>query len=687
METVPYRELFWSIGIGEVWIFYILAFLACFVFTAGILNHLSVWVKGFSDGIVPFSWESVLRVFLDGLFGRRIFRGDIAAGAMHLLILWGFLALFIGTTLSAVDDYVFSFLKGRIYIVYSTCLDIAGVCLTAGLAWALIRRYLQRIPRLEKRIGDLTAPVWLLVVALSGFAAEGGRLAAQEPSWGAWSFAGQWISLIWSEPRNALSAYPYLWWIHVIVSLGLIAYIPFSKLFHILAAPAGIYLKDHPVQPVPVEERVQGDEPFSYRDMVYLDACTRCGRCVEVCPSTGAGEDFSPRDFILWAKANMSEKFDPMKQIRGVKKWSERIGKKEIPFEAERIWHCTTCLACLEVCPVYVGTPDIIRVARSKVVEEGTRMPSLLSQSLKNVYKYNNPWEATKKKRAKWSGDSFIPDLTKSKEKIDLCYFVGCTTSMDIRAQEIARSFVKILDHAGIPFGTLGKKEPCCGDIARRAGEDGLFEMKREDCLDLFKKYDIHEIVTSSPHCFHTFSREYPAVKDPKASEGPVLFRPRHYTQFLKELLDRGRLSFDKTLSLKLTYHDPCYLGRHNRIFDAPRDLIRAVPGVEFVEMVHHRENSLCCGGGGDRVWQEDMDADPKMSEIRIREAADTGADVLVTACPLCLIMLEDARKTAGLEDVLRVMDLNELLVMALGLAETEASIEQPDKRTNKQGG
>lgn len=678
MDTIPYRHLFWNIGTGEVWTFYILAFFACLLFAIGILNHLSVWMKGFRNRKVPFSWESIIRVFLDGLFGRRIFSGDIAAGSMHLLILWGFLILFIGTTLSAIDDYLFSFLKGRIYIVYSTSLEIAGLALTAGIIWALIRRYLQRVSRLENRIGDLTAPAWLLLVGLSGFAAEGGRLAAQQPEWGGWSFAGQWVSLIWADPQGALSAYPYLWWVHVLLSLGLIAYLPFSKLFHIFAAPAGIYLKDHPVEPPPVEERTQ-DEAFSYRDMVFLDACTRCGRCVEVCPSAGAGESFAPRDFILWAKENAFSKYGPLKQVGALKGLYERVGNRENRFEDERIWNCTTCMACLEVCPVYVGTPDIIRVARSKVVEEGTRMPSLLSQSLKNVYKYNNPWEATKKKRAKWSGDMAIPDLTKVKEKVDLCYFVGCTTSMDIRAQNLARSFVKILERAKISFGTLGKKEPCCGDIARRAGEDGLFEMKREDCLDLFQKYGIHEVVTSSPHCFHTFSKEYPKGQDRDLSGEQDLFRPRHYTQFLKELLDQGRLSFDKKLSLKLTYHDPCYLGRHNRIFDAPRELIRAIPGVELVEMQHHRENSLCCGGGGDRMWQEDMDADPKMSEIRIREAEAVGAEVIVTACPLCLIMLEDARKTAGLEEKLRVMDLNELLVMALGLEKGEEEAGKPE--------
>ncbi|MBW1673489.1 MAG: (Fe-S)-binding protein [Deltaproteobacteria bacterium] len=214
----------------------------------------------------------------------------------------------------------------------------------------------------------------------------------------------------------------------------------------------------------------------------------------------------------------------------------------------------------------------------------------------------------------------------------------------------------------------MGQKEPCCGDIARRVGEDGLFEKQMEDCIELFQRYEIHDIVTSSPHCFHTFRNEYPTFQALKPPDEQVEFRARHYTQILREFVASGSLKFERPLNVKVTYHDPCYLGRHNQIFDAPREVIGAIPGVQMVEMAHNRANSLCCGGGGDRIWQEDLDVDVKMSEIRIKEAKDTGAEILITACPLCLIMLEDARKTTGLENSLQVMDLNELVAMALGL-------------------
>jgi len=663
---IPYRTSYWHID--HVWLFYLLAAAATAIFIVGILIHLSIWIKGVRRQRIPFSWNGIANLIWDGLLGKRIFKGDIAAGTMHLLIMWGFAGLFLGTVLISVDYWVYHFLLGSIYLVYSTFLEIAGLMLIGGLTWSLIRRYLQRVTRLERRLEDLIVLALLGLVALSGFFVEGMRLSAQNPDWAGWSFAGYWISLLWADPHSAQSWYPFCWWIHALLSLGLISYIPYSKLFHMLAAPVSIYLETQPLQAVPIETRTPDEEVYSYRDMIFFDACTRCGRCVEECPSTGAGEPFTPRDFIAWARNDLLMQHHPLSRFEWFQRWKRRRGSLTADFDSHRVWHCTTCRACLEVCPVYVGIPDAIRDARNKEVEEGTQMPALLSQSLKNLYKYNNPWEATKKKRATWAQDMEIPDLSKGEEYEGLCYFVGCTTSMDIRAQGIARSFARIMKYLNIPFAIMGNKEPCCGDIARRAGEDGLFEKQMGECMELFARFDIHELITSSPHCFHTFTNDYPAYQALLPPDEQWEFRARHYTMLLEELVNSGALSFTKELKVKVTYHDPCYLGRHNRIFDQPRHIIDAIPGVQRVEMAHNRTNSLCCGGGGDRVWQDELDAEVKMAERRIREAEATGAEILITACPLCLIMLEDARKTTGLEQTLQVMDLNELVAMALGI-------------------
>jgi Fe-S oxidoreductase/nitrate reductase gamma subunit len=663
---IPYRTSYWHIE--YVWLFYILAAVATAIFIVGILIHLSIWIKGVRQQKIPFSWHGIANLIWDGLLGRRIFKGDIAAGTMHLLIMWGFSGLFLGTVLISIDYWVYKFLQGSIYLIYSALLEIAGLMLIAGLIWALIRRYLQRVSRLERRLEDLAVLALLGLVALSGFVVEGMRLSAQNPDWARWSFAGYWMSRLWADPQTSLSWYPFYWWVHAGLSLGLISYIPYSKLFHMLAAPASIYLESQPPQAVPIETRTPDEEAYSYRDMIFFDACTRCGRCVEVCPSTGAGEPFSPRDFIAWARNDVLMKYHPLSRFEWFERWMSRKASWKGDFDSHRVWHCTTCRACLDQCPVYVGIPDAIRDARSKVVEEGTQVPALLTQSLKTLYKYNNPWESTKKKRANWAQDLEIPDFSTGEAQTGLCYFVGCTTSMDIRAQGIARSFTRIMNYLNVPLSMLGNKEPCCGDIARRAGEDGLFEKQMGECMELFARFAIHDVITSSPHCFHTFTNDYPAYQALLPPAERWEFRARHYSMLLEELVNSGNLRFTRPLEVKVTYHDPCYLGRHNGIFDPPRRIIDVIPGVQRVEMIHTRNNSLCCGGGGDRVWQEELDAEVKMSEIRIREAEATGAEILITACPLCLIMLEDARKTTSLEQALRVMDLNEFVLMALGL-------------------
>jgi Fe-S oxidoreductase/nitrate reductase gamma subunit len=635
--------MFWQIE--DVWIFYVLAALAIGLFLAGVAAYIWVWKKNAGTLVVPFSKDALKRTILDTLLGRRVLQGDIAAGMMHLFLFWGFLSLFIGTALLTIHHYFLPFLVGTNYLVFSLTMEVGGLMLLTGILWALIRRYIQRVPRLERQWEDALVPTWLLLVALSGFMVEGLRLVYQQPPWGEWSFMGGWMGSLFS-PAAAKNLYPYLWWGHALLSLGFIASIPFTKLFHILGAPAGIYFEGTG-KPVILDVE-EGAGEFDLGDSIFFDACMRCGRCVQACPSTGAGEPFSPRDFIQAMRRALWQEHFPLGDIRILSRGEEN----EVD---EKLWYCTTCRACLEVCPIYGPSFEAVMKKRVLAVEEGTQIPVLLNQILEKVFNYDNPWESSKKKRGAWAEGMDLVDLAERDAKTDLCYFVGCTTSFDDTAQGIARSFSKILQSAGINFGILGTKEPCCGDIARRAGELGLFVEQMEKCLDLFDEYGITEVVTSSPHCFHTFRNEYP--------EAP--FNTRHYTLVLRELIAHGKLRFKEGAEATVTYHDPCYLGRYNRIFDEPREIIRSIPGLNLVEMTHHGVDSLCCGGGGGRMWQ-DLDGEVKMSDVRIREAHATGAQILITACPLCLIVLEDARKAAGLNETLRVMDLNELVLQAL---------------------
>ena len=604
-------------------------------------------------------------MLMDGLFGRRIFKSDFIAGFMHLFIMWGFIGLFLGTVLSTTDYWIIHFLYGNTYLIYSFCLEIFGLMLIAGLLIALVRRYIARVSRLDNQGQDLWILVLLLACVLTGFMVEALRLSVNRPEWESWSFAGGILSSLISGNR-AETLYPFVWWIHSLASLFLISYLPFSKLFHSLAGPVNIYMTSQPMSIISGEEELSEGPGFLIRDMINFSACTRCGRCNEICPSASAMEPFSPREFITQANEFTRIRNNP---LAGMKWLRERLIKSVSAapgISPAQIWFCTTCRACLEVCPIHIGAFEPIRRMRTSEIEEGVRVPGLLTKSLETLYMFENPWERSKKKRGEWFGDLVVPDLT-GEAKADLCYFVGCTTAFDTRAQELARSFVKIMIHAGINFGTLGQKETCCGDIARRVGEEGLFEEQMNKTTNLLKKNGITELVTSSPHCFNLFKNEYPLYQD----SGATPFQVRHYTQILEELLDKGMIKPVKTLNLRVTYHDPCYLGRYNKIYEAPRRIISSIPGVSLIEMAHFGPDSLCCGGGGGRLWQE-LEDEKKLSEVRIREAADTGADVVVTACPYCLIMLEDARKTAELEGRIRVMDMNELIAEALGLIDNQ---------------
>lgn len=638
-----HRPMFWQIELA--WLFYLLSAIALILFLIGAGSHLWVWRKSSKPVSVRGVREALARMCVDIFTGRRLLRGDVAAGLMHFAIFWGFFLLFAGTCVLAVHHYMVEFLEGWAYLWFSLLMEIAGLLLLVGIIWGLTRRYLQRVPRLERRLEDAVLPLWLVLIVLSGFFLEGARLAAHQPQWADWSFVGNWAaSLIPATASEGL--YPSLWWLHALLCLGFISMACYSKMFHILSAPASIFFSHTSVNsPQSLDDET---DKLELAEVVFYDGCMRCGRCVAACPSSGAGEGYAPRDFVQWARKKMWKAQFPYNDVR---LWN-RNGYDKIK---ESLWYCTTCKACLEVCPVYGAAFEAVAKERRQAVEEGTLVPALLNQTLEKLFQYDNPWESSKKQRGSWAEELDITDLTKSGAKFDLCYFVGCTTSFDDKARGIARSFSEILQKNGVHFGILGKKEPCCGDIARRVGEIGLAEEQMEKCETLFEKYGITEVATSSPHCYHTLANDYPDSS----------FRARHYTMVLKELLENKTLSFEKTLNMTVTFHDPCYLGRHNGIFDAPRELIRAIPGIRLVEMDHFREDSLCCGGGGGRMWQ-DLKGERKMSEIRLEEAEATGAQILVTACPLCLIMLEDARKAAGTREGFRVMDLNELILEAI---------------------
>ncbi|NIM45490.1 MAG: succinate dehydrogenase iron-sulfur subunit [Nitrososphaeria archaeon] len=370
--------------------------------------------------------------------------------------------------------------------------------------------------------------------------------------------------------------------------------------------------------------------------------CIQCTSCYAACPAITAGEEFIGPGALTTAYRFFADSRDEGKDRR-------------LKTVGDDLWLCIICQTCDSRCPKTITIAEGINEMRSHVVESGY-FPRTLQDALNNSYRHGNPWGGPMKKRDQWAEGIKVKDLSKG-EKAEILYFVGCTPSYDTRSQELARSMVEIFERAEVDFGVLGNEERCCGDPVLRIGEKGLFEMLAEQNIESFRKYDVHKVITSSPHCYNTFTKDYPSL-------GLDLV-PRHYTQLVADLLDKGELRFSGSLEKKVTYHDPCFLGRNNEIYEEPRRILEAIPGLKLVEMKRTKENSFCCGGGGGRIWMEET-AEERPSIDRVKEAVNLEPDIIATACPFCLINLEDAVKVIGRDEEILVRDIAELAKEAL---------------------
>ena len=367
-----------------------------------------------------------------------------------------------------------------------------------------------------------------------------------------------------------------------------------------------------------------------------LFACIQCGKCTGGCPMA-IKTRLNPRT-LIYRLLVAGNGFD----LEG----------------RDELWDCTTCSTCSSRCPKQVNPMEMVIALRSHFVEKGRVHPNVKT-ALESTFRYGNPLTMPREDRAAWVGDLSVKTY---EEGTGYLYFVGCTPSYDPRVQQVSRSITRLLDHAQVDFGILGEGESCCGSEIRRLGEAGLFEMIVEENQELFKSLGIHQMFTTSPHCFNVFKNDYP-------KNG---LQVQHYTQLLAGLLDGGkdaplgRLSFTGRVDAMVTYHDPCYLGKHNGIFDEPRRVLQSIPGVRLVEMDRSREKSLCCEGGGGRMWLEGTNPGTRLAQMRVKEALETGAEILATACPFCLLTLDEAVKHLNAAERIRVMDIAEIAAQAL---------------------
>ena len=360
--------------------------------------------------------------------------------------------------------------------------------------------------------------------------------------------------------------------------------------------------------------------------------CIQCGRCTGGCP------------------VSINSSLNVRRLLNEILLQPDLI----LSPEATELWQCTTCMTCTQRCPKGIKPLDVIIAVRGQLIESGRIQPGL-RDALESTFLHGNPWGKPREKRSDWAEGLQVEEAAPGKD-LDLIYYVGCTIAYDPRLQKLARDMAAVLDAAGVVYGILGNEESCCGNEVRRIGELGLFEELIENNVRLFRERGVERLMTTSPHCYNVFRNEYPDF----AGEA------MHYSQVLRDLLASEKLKLSREPGWKVTYHDPCFLGKQNGIFDEPRQVLNGIPGVELVEFDRNRERSLCCEGGGGRMWTEDVAGQERLAETRVRDAIALGAEVLVTACPFCLLTLEDAVKTTGDEDKIKVMDLIEVVAAAL---------------------
>jgi len=632
MERVPY----WNISYGLLIDF--LSIPAMAVFAYGIYCHWRHIKQGrarISLGI-PLTALKIgpvhIRAFLTkGILGTRIYK-KLFTGVAHGFLLWGMVILTVGTVLVFLNVLfgtpVFQGNFNRWFMGFT--LDIAGVAALAGVLFLLIRRLFppERLTCFKANSAFLLIEAGIVVIIVSGFLIEGLRIAHNGVDPG--SVVGNWIGSILISFTSIISLHQYLWWIHGVMALSLIAYIPYSPLVHLVLAPVNAGL-DIPL-PGPKMGVLdfeafegEGDETpllgvsklsdFSWKNLLDISTCLQCGRCHEVCPAAQTGKSLSPKNIMVI----LGEYFKGNKMDDSLLE----------SISTDTVFSCTTCAACMEACPVSVNQPNAILSMRQHLLMERSEIPEIMGQAHRSLEARHHPFIGTGFGPNDWRKGLDVPIYEKDKTKYLL--WIGCSVSYEERTQNIARSMVNILKTAGVSFGIL-EENRCTGDPAKQMGNEFLFtEIAREN-IEEFESFGVTTIITMCPHCYNSFTRHYPLLG--------ASFEVIPHAVFLRDLINSGEIRM-KNSGQTICYHDPCYLARHNNVLSDPRDVVSSVG--QLVEMPRNGCESFCCGGGGGNYWTEEEGT--RINQARAKEAFDTGATTIATACPFCMLMLTDGLK------------------------------------------
>jgi Fe-S oxidoreductase/nitrate reductase gamma subunit len=760
--TVPTREVYWNIQ--GIWIMYALVVVMTIAFGYGAYRYYRLLSVGKPANRFDRPGERVKALFEHALAQVRTIHRRYS-GLSHLAFSWGFVILFIGTVVVFIHEDIGTFIpalrimQGDFYLWFqSLTLDIFGLAAIVGLALTMLRRFGgpdARRDRLYRAPSDPRSLLddWLIlagleIILVTGFVIEGARIVATADPWGAWSPVGYAVGMVLAPlgVPALRGLHLGLWWFHLVLALAWLAYLPYSKLRHIAAAPANIYFKSFEPKGalsfIDIEKAFEQDPPpiglsklddLTWKDRLDVQACTECTRCELACPAARTGKALSPMLLILdlrnqllkgaappplarvrRARGDDSDaagnvtatgKVDPLAQAPGAlpthilspsadadesangaaSNGSSSNGALATAEPAPGLqlvgevitdavlWDCTTCRACMEACPVFIEhVPKIVDMRRHLVLVESRFEPEL-QRLFDNLEAAGNPWRFPRSDRANWakSLETPVPILGRDVtiDEIDVLYWVGCAGSYDERNQKVARALAGLLQTAGIRCAILGTQETCTGDPARRAGNEYLFQiLAGENVATLTglglaveeEQANPKTILASCPHCFNTLKDEYPQLGG--------RFLVRHHAEYLAELVSTGKLqpTIPMDGDASVAYHDPCYLGRYQDIYDQPRAVLDAIPGLERKEIrAGCRRNAMCCGAGGAKIWFEERRG-TRVNHLRMEHIQAENPDKVAVACPYCMIMLEDGARAKGVFETLPILDISEFLTNSL---------------------
>lgn len=616
-------------------------------------------------------------------FGQKKFlRGEQPAGLMHFLIFWGFMIVSARTLTLFGQGYDPQFYLPGLHPdglggPYLLLKDFVESGVIVAVLIALYRWLLSHPPRLfgfkpaESKLASqshweaLVILLFILGLMVTDFLYDGGRFALESDPLTLgekrWAFISSGVGLLLSRinPGVVRIVRDLSWWTHILIILTFLNLLPRSKHFHIITAiPNVFFRKLEPAGALSLMDLEKTEsygtsriDQFTWKQVLDMYSCTECGRCSSVCPATASGKPLAPRQLLLDLRDYLySRETEILQKKVGGQDGANIVGENLIHDDV--LWSCTTCRACEEACPVLIEFVDKIVDMRRHLVQEEARFPSELNRTFKGMETQSNPWGISQENRDAWAEGLEVPRLQENPDA-EYLYYVGCAGSFDDRSKKPTQALVNILKKAGVSFAILGKEELCNGETARRIGNEYLFQMMARSLIDLLEKYRVRKILTNCPHCFNTLRNEYPQLGG--------RYEVIHAAEFVYQLMREGKITLERELPHKVTYHDSCYYGRYNQIYDAPREVIQGMPGAQLQEMNKCRHEAMCCGAGGGWMWMEEP-KDQRVNYIRVQQALDTNPDIIAVSCPYCMIMMEDGLKAKGVDEKVKAMDVMELV-------------------------